>query len=629
MIRSASIDIGLHNLATVIEDYDTDILSKISVIKSAEKYNNNGEPTDVFHNFLEQVYKEGKIIYAEKKDIIEIKKKSADDEVLIKLSEYLASLNILSTCDIFVIEKQMTTKLIRNNIAKRIQDHIHSYLIEKFGNTVDIVIFNSSNKTKVLGAPKYIENKKMTKYQRKKWAETKADEILKLREDYINHSLFFTEQSKSDDLSDALIMLQSYKYKTYCEKNYVKTKWNTESVNEYITNRNGEWLDDKFINTRQMLNIRCDKGHEFQYTLKKIYTHWCGECYRTSRKLTVDIINERIHKYGGILLSTEIKNSKTLLEFKCKNNHIFWKTADDVLGHFGNWCKECSYKSVGEEICRYHFECLFSKPFKTDKPNWLKNDRNNLMEIDGYNQELKIGFEYSGQQHYEFVKYFHKTLERFQQRIEDDKMKYEICKREGVFLIEIPYTIPFSKLKNYIINIIDTKSECSHIKEIIQRNICINYNNIIILSKNDIALQEVKEMVSILGGECLSKYYINDRTPMVFLCEHKKIFEICSDRIKKKLKKQCWCKCNITQMRQFKKDNPILLESILPDINESILPDINDSILPDINECCYIVHKNKSNAKLCLARITTKSNSKKYCSRHSKYDNQLIVLKLT
>ena len=82
-------------------------------------------------------------------------------------------------------------------------------------------------------------------------------------------------------------------------------------------------------------------------------------------------------------------------------------------------------------------------------------------------------------------------------------------------------------------------------------------------------------------------------------------------------------------MRQFKKDNPILLESILPDINESILPDINDSILPDINECCYIVHKNKSNAKLCLARITTKSNSKKYCSRHSKYDNQLIVLKLT
>ena len=75
MIRSASIDIGLHNLATVIEDYDTDILSKISVIKSAEKYNNNGEPTDVFHNFLEQVYKEGKIIYAEKKDIIEIKKK--------------------------------------------------------------------------------------------------------------------------------------------------------------------------------------------------------------------------------------------------------------------------------------------------------------------------------------------------------------------------------------------------------------------------------------------------------------------------------------------------------------------------------------------------------------------------
>lgn len=60
MIRSASIDIGLHNLATVIEDYDTDILSKISVIKSAEKYNNNGEPTVVFQNFWNKFIKKVK-----------------------------------------------------------------------------------------------------------------------------------------------------------------------------------------------------------------------------------------------------------------------------------------------------------------------------------------------------------------------------------------------------------------------------------------------------------------------------------------------------------------------------------------------------------------------------------------
>ena len=47
------------------------------------------------------------------------------------------------------------------------------------------------------------------------------------------------------------------------------------------------------------------------------------------------------------------------------------------------------------------FEKIYNKKFAKCKPLWLKNQRGSQLELDGYNDELKIAFEYQGRQHYE------------------------------------------------------------------------------------------------------------------------------------------------------------------------------------------------------------------------------------
>ena len=44
---------------------------------------------------------------------------------------------------------------------------------------------------------------------------------------------------------------------------------------------------------------------------------------------------------------------------------------------------------ISEKICRKYFEYLFNKPFNRIRPSWLSE-----LELDGYNEELNIAFEY-------------------------------------------------------------------------------------------------------------------------------------------------------------------------------------------------------------------------------------------
>ena len=48
----------------------------------------------------------------------------------------------------------------------------------------------------------------------------------------------------------------------------------------------------------------------------------------------------------------------------------------------------------------------------------------NGLEIDCYIPELKIGFEYNGEQHYMFPNCFHKTQEEFEAQQQRDILKY-------------------------------------------------------------------------------------------------------------------------------------------------------------------------------------------------------------
>lgn len=53
--------------------------------------------------------------------------------------------------------------------------------------------------------------------------------------------------------------------------------------------------------------------------------------------------------------------------------------------------------------------------------------------------ELNIAIEFDGQQHYEFVEFFHRTMENFNLRQQMDIEKNQYCIKNNISLYRIPY----------------------------------------------------------------------------------------------------------------------------------------------------------------------------------------------
>lgn len=97
--------------------------------------------------------------------------------------------------------------------------------------------------------------------------------------------------------------------------------------------------------------------------------------------------------------------------------------------------------SEGETRARAFLERYFAAPFPKTRPRFLNNEvtQSNL-EIDCFNEELRLGVEYNGRQHYEYVPFFHSSKEAFYNQKYRDKLKSIYCRERGITLIEIPYT---------------------------------------------------------------------------------------------------------------------------------------------------------------------------------------------
>ena len=135
-----------------------------------------------------------------------------------------------------------------------------------------------------------------------------------------------------------------------------------------------------------------------------------------------------------------------------------WSTTQPILfNNFDMVSKTQKRKggdSSGETECRRVLEKIFNKKFDKIRPDFLRNPvtgNNFNLELDCYNDELKLAVEYQGCQHYKYTPYFHKNKEAFLNQKYRDLFKKQQCKENGIYLIEVPYTIKNKDIEKYII----------------------------------------------------------------------------------------------------------------------------------------------------------------------------------
>ena len=93
-------------------------------------------------------------------------------------------------------------------------------------------------------------------------------------------------------------------------------------------------------------------------------------------------------------------------------------------------------ESSGEKKCREFLENYYGVPFPKVRPKFL-----NGLELDCYNENMRLAVEYNGAQHYKHIPFFHKTPEDFQSQLHRDRMKQAICRENEIHLISVPHTV--------------------------------------------------------------------------------------------------------------------------------------------------------------------------------------------
>jgi len=305
-----------------------------------------------------------------------------------------------------------------------------------------------------------------------------------------------------------------------------------EDFIKIIEKRGGKCLSKTYLNaTQSRIHVECEFGHRWFARPQGIKNGtWCRKCYGTA-KSTLKEIQELAIERGGKCLSESYKNDATKMKWSCSENHTWIATPNNIKR--GKWCPTCT-KGIGERTCRLSFEKIFGKDFNSIRPNWLKNKLGNKMELDGYNEELKVAFEHQGRQHYSTTNINHRYVK--QSTIDNDKQKANICEDLGIKIIYIPEVFTDVKLNDLIAFIIN-QLENQNIKYPKKaKKIKLNPSEVYTYTKNKELIEREKRAKKIIkkaGAETIDIYRTNSGVKIRVKCKNKHILSTTTSQILK------------------------------------------------------------------------------------------------
>jgi hypothetical protein len=301
---------------------------------------------------------------------------------------------------------------------------------------------------------------------------------------------------------------------------------------EHAKLKNGICISETYLNNHEDLIWKCSHGHLFEKSFKSVRKNeWCPFCSGKYVLLKTNELSKIAELKGGRYLSGKDLLVSEVAEWECGDGHRWSAIVNNVV-NLESWCKVCK-NNRGEQVTRFIFESLTGELFPTKRPDWLRLPGNKRsLELDGFNEKLRVAFEHQGRQHYQSSKL---TSRFFKNSIlQNDIDKREICKKMGVKVLEVPQVGGLINLEEAI-NLIKNFLKENKVEIVFDLTVDDITSNAHGLNKNHI--EDLRKIAETKGGNCLSSIYLGHVYPLKFRCANGHQWEARPNDIKR----GSWC----------------------------------------------------------------------------------------
>lgn len=275
--------------------------------------------------------------------------------------------------------------------------------------------------------------------------------------------------------------------------------------------KGGKCLSTRFKTSKDKLEFECKEGHRWKASASSVKNSgaWCRKCAGLELG-TIEEMQQLAESKGGKCLSKKYVNNATKLKWQCANGHTPWHATPRDIKHSDSWCPYCTgYRN--ELRVKYLLEILFNKEFQKTREVLGKR-----FELDGFNEELRIAFEYNGAQHYEEVHFFSKS-QTLEKRQAIDKEKKRLCETLNITLIVVPHYN--SETDSELYDLIIKELNSNGVKLGIQESKEGILTKLRKLYTNHSEIAKVQELCELKGGKLLSTTYLNKSSALKVVCE--------------------------------------------------------------------------------------------------------------